>query len=146
MKKTFLTALFLIALSLNSYAQNWLTDINIAKDIAQNEEKNILLVFSGSDWCAPCIKLERNIWKSEAFIKFSKDHFVLVKADFPRKKKNQLNASLKKHNHNLAEKYNPNGHFPLVLVLNSSGKILGTTGYKKLQPKKFIELLISFEH
>ncbi len=50
----------------------------------------MLLVFHGSDWCAPCIKLQKKIWQSEQFKTYSKESLVIVKLDFPRKKANQL--------------------------------------------------------
>ena len=40
------------------YSQNWKTNFEEAKIEAAKENKNILLVFSGSDWCAPGRKLE----------------------------------------------------------------------------------------
>ncbi|WP_163378839.1 thioredoxin family protein [Cyclobacterium sp. SYSU L10401] len=43
-------------------AQEWQLDLNKAQKLAQETDRNIILVFSGSDWCAPCIKLEREIW------------------------------------------------------------------------------------
>ena len=69
----------------------------------------------------------------------------MLKADFPRQKKNKLSKEQQKHNDLLAEKYNLEGYFPLVLILNAQGKVLGKTGYKKLSPEKYISLLNSFE-
>ena len=126
-------------------AQNWLTNFSEAKQKAQTENKNILLVFSGSDWCAPCMKLEKNIWQSEEFKIFSKDHFILLKADFPKQKKNQLESAQQEQNNQLAEKYNKNGFFPLVVILDKEGKQLGSAGYKNITPKEYVDLLVSLE-
>lgn len=68
-------------------AQNWMTDFELAKEKANQENRNIVLVFAGSDWCAPCIKLEKEIWQSEEFKKYSDNNYILLKADFPRQKK-----------------------------------------------------------
>jgi thioredoxin-related protein len=125
-------------------AQNWKSSYEEALSISKEENKPIVLVFAGSDWCAPCIKLERNIWQSEAFVSYSNEHYVLYKADFPRKKTNQLAADVKEQNNKLAETYNPKGHFPLVVLLNSNEKVLGNTGYNKLSPDEYISLLNSF--
>jgi len=54
-----------IAVSNEIFSQNWHTDLEYAKKIAVKENKPIVLVFQGSDWCAPCIKLERDIWSSD---------------------------------------------------------------------------------
>lgn len=125
-------------------AQEWTYDIDKAQEIATNENKLIVLVFSGSDWCAPCIKLERKIWESTEFQKLAKDSFILLKADFPRRKKNQLSEEQQKQNNLLAEKYNVEGNFPLVVVLDSAGKVKGKMGYKNLSPTQYYEQLKSF--
>ena len=144
MKKRVFVAL-LVFLSFISQAQDWQTDFNTAKEIASAKNQKIILVFQGSDWCAPCIKLDRKIWSSEIFKSYAKNNFVLLKADFPRRKKNKLSKKQTVQNGLLAEKYNPKGHFPLVLVLDSKGNTLGTTSYKKnMSPQKYIDLLNSF--
>ena len=56
MKKVYITSLFFFILSLSSFSQNWLTNFNEAKKEASEKNKIIVLVFQGSDWCAPCIK------------------------------------------------------------------------------------------
>ena len=128
-----------------SYSQNWETNFDEAKAQSILENKNILLVFSGSDWCAPCIKLENTIWKSEDFKKESKQKWVLYKADFPKKKANMLSAELTASNKKLAEQYNKSGNFPLVLLLDKTGSILGITGYKNITPQEYIQIIHSFE-
>ena len=119
----------------------WLNDFATAKQVASIEDKDILLVFSGSDWCAPCIKLEAEIWDSKEFQNYAQDNLVLLRADFPRKKKNALPIYQKSKNGMLAEKYNPQGYFPLVLRLNKEGKVLGKTGYKSLSPTEYVKVL-----
>jgi len=139
----------LISLSLSIFcalsiqAQDWTSDLNIAKALAGKTNKEILLVFSGSDWCAPCMKLEKEIWNSMDFQKYAEEHYILVKADFPKKKANRLSKYQQDKNNELAGKYNPNGYFPLVLRLDAKGQIIGKTGYKSLDPAAYIELLES---
>ncbi|RCW36050.1 thioredoxin family protein [Marinilabilia salmonicolor] len=144
--KRIIFSLFVTVIFVNGIqAQNWLTDFNEAKVISEKKDIPILLVFSGSDWCAPCIKLDRNIWQSRTFIEYSKDHYVLLRADFPRNKGNQLSKEQLKKNEALAEKYNTRGFFPLVVLLNSSGQVLGTTGYKNVSPSEYIKILESLK-
>ena len=68
----------------------------------------------------------------------------MLKADFPKKKANKLSKEQQDKNDLLAEKYNQNGYFPLVVVLDKTGKVLGTTGYKNITPAEYIKLLSSF--
>lgn len=143
MKKIALIISFLLPIAL--FSQNWKSNFEEAKTEAVKQEKNILLVFSGSDWCAPCIKLDKNIWQSEEFKKYSDQNYVLYKADFPKKKANQLSDTLKNQNNELAEKYNQNGNYPLVVLLDNKGKVLGMTGYKNVSPYDYLEILKNLE-
>ena len=127
------------------YSQNWKTNFEEAKAQSISDNKNILLVFSGSDWCAPCIKLENTIWKSEEFKKEADQKWVIYKADFPKKKANQLNPDLTESNKKLAAQYNSSGYFPLVLLLDKSGTVLGVEGYKNISAAEYIQLIHSFE-
>lgn len=127
------------------YSQNWNSSFVEAQKKAVTENKNILLVFSGSDWCAPCIKLDKTIWKSEEFNKEATENWILYKADFPKKKANLLSLELTAENKKIAERYNKEGNFPLVLLLDPSGKVLGITGYKNVAPQDYIQIIHSFE-
>jgi thioredoxin-related protein len=144
MKRILLTS-FLLAISIFVTAQNWETKWDIAKNRSIQENKNIVLCFSGSDWCIPCMKLEKNIWASKEFVEYSKDHFVLLRADFPKKKANALQKEQQDENDKLAERYNHQGLFPLVVVLNKEGKMLGSTSFKNVSPTEYIALLHAFE-
>lgn len=143
MKKNSLV-LFLL-MGFVSYSQNWKTNFEEAKREAAKENKNILLVFSGSDWCAPCIKLDNVVWKSEAFKAEAEKNWVIYKADFPKKKANQLPVELTESNKKLAEKYNRNGSFPLVILLDKTGKVIGMTGFKNILASEYIQLIHSLE-
>ncbi len=142
-KVTFLVSLF-FATVLSVNAQEWMTDLEEAKKVATEQNLKILVSFQGSDWCAPCIKLDKEILSSDAFITYATDHFVMVKADFPRRKKNKLSDTQQEKNNQLAEKYNQQGHFPLVVMLDKNGAKLGSTGYKKISPAAYSALLSSF--
>ncbi len=144
MKKILSIVIVVLATITAINAQEWQTDLANAKEIASTENKPIILVFQGSDWCAPCIKLDREVWSTEVFKKHAKNNFVMLQADFPRKKKNALPDAQSKANAKLAELYNKNGIFPFVVVLDSTGKVLGETGYKKTTPEDYIKKLTAF--
>lgn len=135
--------LILLLLSLPLLSQNWVSNINDAKQIAIEENKTIVMVFSGSDWCAPCIKLEKKIWMNEKFQKLAKDSFVMLKVDFPRRKKNKLSKILQQHNDNLAEQYNKEGMFPLVVLIDEKGIVKGKLGYENISPIDYYKKLKS---
>lgn len=118
--KTFVFAIVVLTFS----TAQWLTDFEQARHQAQEEHKFILLNFSGSDWCGPCIKMKRDLYDLPAFGEFASQKLVLVRADFPRNKKNQLPEAQRSHNEKLADKYNPNGKFPLTLLIDSDGRVV----------------------
>jgi thioredoxin-related protein len=129
---------FIMALTLLPSAI-WLTDFEQATQIAKEKNQPILLNFSGSDWCGPCIKMKREVFDTPEFQDFAESNLVLVKADFPRQKKNQPDPKQKNHNEALAGKYNPNGKFPLTILLDQDGKVLREwDGYSDLSVSAFI--------
>ncbi|MDN5397583.1 MAG: thioredoxin family protein [Chryseobacterium sp.] len=120
--KTIISAIMMVMFSMGMNAQNRLE--NAKKEAMENKEL-ILLSFSGSDWCIPCIKLHKNIIETEDFSKLRSDKIIVyINADFPRNKKNQLSSDIKKENASLADQYNPKGLFPYTLLLNSDGKVV----------------------
>jgi thioredoxin-related protein len=115
---------FLLAGILWISAIGWENDFENAKKKAEKEHKLILLNFSGSDWCGPCIKLHDEIFENTLFKNFADSNLVLINADFPRLKKNQLSKDQQKKNDKLADTYNPQGSFPYTVLLNAQGKVL----------------------
>ncbi|HOX82394.1 MAG TPA: thioredoxin family protein [Chryseolinea sp.] len=134
MKTLMISLVMMVTLS-----TEWLTNMTAAKEIAAKENKYILLNFSGSDWCAPCIKMKKEVFENESFLNLAEKQLILVRADFPRSKKNKLSDEQTKHNEALAEKYNPSGKFPLTILLDANGKVIKEwDGYAFSSQDKFI--------
>lgn len=104
----------------------WLTDLEQAKVQASREHKLVLLNFSGSDWCGPCIRMHKELFGADLFAQYAQNHLVLVQADFPRLRKNQLPADQTRRNEALAATYNASGVFPLTVLLDADGKVIKT--------------------
>jgi thioredoxin-related protein len=132
--------LFLIAaLLLFTESNSWLTSLDAANETARKENKLILLNFSGSDWCAPCIKLKRQVFETELFKEYATQNLVLLNADFPRMKKNRQAKELIQHNESLAARYNREGKFPYTLLLDAKGNVKKIwDGYGDQKADKFI--------
>src|SRR5580698_5123973 len=122
-----------------SRSVTWLGDFTQAKTEATQKHQLILINFSGSDWCGPCIRLRKEILESDAFVNYASDHLVLVRADFPRQKKNQLSKEQVKLNEALADKYNADGKFPYTLLVDENGKVLKDwDGFPDETPEQFV--------
>ena len=135
MKYIFLFLLAGIAMSFT----DWQTDFEMAKKLAKEKNRLILLNFSGSDWCGPCIRLRKEVFDSESFSKLADSSLVLLNADFPRNKKNQLPKGLQQSNETLANQYNPLGKFPFTLLLTAEGKVVKSwEGFPQNGPEQFI--------
>lgn len=102
----------------------WLNDFNSAKEVARSENHFILLNFSGSDWCAGCIRMKNEIFSTEVFKSFASQHLVLVCADFPRLKKNRLSEEQIRQNEKLAAEFNSHGKFPYTILLDPQGRVV----------------------
>ncbi len=96
--------------------KGWETDLDAAIALAKEQNKAVMVEFTGSDWCPPCIMMKKQVFSKPEFVKEASDNFVLVHLDFP-----EGDPELKKKNEPLAEKYNIEG-FPTVILLDSEGK------------------------
>ncbi|MFF5380556.1 thioredoxin family protein [Pedobacter suwonensis] len=134
--------LFVALLGLFTIPALWMENFSEAQQQAKATHKQILINFSGSDWCGPCIRLRKEILESESFEQYADKNLVLVRADFPRQKKNQLAKEQVKLNEALAEVYNKDGKFPYTLLVDEDGKVLKTwDGFPNESPEAFVSEL-----
>ena len=139
--------LFAFITSFTVPTATWLGDINAAKETAAKDHKFIILNFSGSDWCGPCIRLRHEILESATFQNYAQANLVLVRADFPRQKKNQLSAEQTKLNEAMADKYNSEGKFPYTLLLDANGKVLKAwDGFPNESAQNFVGEINGYVH
>jgi len=152
MVRQVLLCILFICLCVTLYAQpshinpSWASDLSTAKAEASAQGKKIFLYFSGSDWCKPCIRLRDTQINSDAFTQFAAQNMVLLQADFPRLKKNQLSKERQHENDALAERYNPEGAFPLIVILTPEGNVVGKTGYQEETPEEFVQRIKRLMH
>ena len=116
----------------------WLTDFAKARATAKKQKRNIMVNFSGSDWCYWCKRLDGEVLSQKAFKDYARGRLVLFNADFPRAAKQS--DKVKAQNDKLQKKYGIRG-FPTVLLLNPEGKVLVQTGYQKGGPEAYVKHL-----
>jgi protein disulfide-isomerase len=135
MRKILITLLVIFA-SIATQAQEgltWHTNLNEAIEVSRNEQKPIMLFFTGSDWCGWCHRLQDEVFKKPEFITWAKEKVVLVELDFPRRK--QLSPELQKQNMELQQAFAVRG-YPSIRIVKAGVKdgktnfeLLGETGY-----------------
>lgn len=122
--------------SVNTRAQIQ-TNAEEAFKISSTTHKPVLLVFAGSDWCAPCMRFEKMILKESSFQTIANESLVILKADFPQRERLPVDVQLQ--NEKLAEQYNPKGQFPAFLLLRDDRSVLSTSlEYHNQSPGEFI--------
>jgi thioredoxin-related protein len=102
----------------------WQTDYEQALATAKVARKCVLLDFTGSDWCGPCIEMKKIVFLRPAFLSYAKTNLVLVEVDYPMRKK--LPEKVAKQNERLLHQYGVDkSGYPTVILLSPDGKILG---------------------
>ncbi len=101
---------------------DWQTDYQKVLKVAKKEKKNVLVYFTGSDWCPPCKMLKKDLFETEEFKSISKE-YVLLYVDIPRNK-DLLTPEQLQQNKALLPKYNKKGVFPLLAALSPNGVLL----------------------
>jgi len=116
----------------------WFADFDKAAAAATEQKKDLLVDFTGSDWCGWCIKLHEEVFAHASFLDGAQKHFVLVALDFPRGEEAKAKVPNPTRNQELSEKYGVQG-FPTVLLMTPSGDVFGRTGYAPGGPEKYLE-------
>jgi thioredoxin-related protein len=130
-KRNYCVGIFAAILCIGSAfaaGETWTSDFEAAKKLAVDGKKNMLLEFTGSDWCPPCKLLNKEVFSQAAFEAGVKDKLVLVKLDFP-KDKSKLSEATITQNKLLQKKYSISG-YPTILIIDEQGKPFAKTGYR----------------
>ncbi|MBN1867755.1 thioredoxin family protein [Candidatus Sumerlaeota bacterium] len=116
----------------------WHMDFEKARSSAVEQDRPILALFDGSDWCPWCKKLRGEVFVTPDFASYAANRLVLFEADFPIHK--TLPESEVKQNNALVEEYSVEG-FPTVLILDKEGEVLARTGYRPGGGTAYVEHL-----
>lgn len=114
---------------------NWTTNYQDAVNQSKATSKPIVLFFTGSDWCSWCKKLESEALNTDEFAQIAGDKFIFVVLDFPS------NGHYPKEFNDLKSKYGIQG-FPTLVILDSNGNKIGSTGYQPGGGRAYAEHLL----
>ena len=137
-------AFICLTCSLEGQELSWHTDVEKALNIATNENKKMLLFFTGSDWCGWCTKLQKEVFETTDFESWS-DSIVLVELDFPRR--TPQDEKTRNQNQQLQSMFGVRGYPTVYFVIpekmpngKTSLKSLGRTGYVRGGAKKWLDV------
>jgi thioredoxin-related protein len=120
--------------------EHWVGDFDEAVELARKQNKDLLVDFTGSDWCIWCKKLDKEVFSEQAFLDAAQKDFVLVALDFPHADDVKAKVPNPDRNKELSEKYEIQG-FPTVLLMNPDGEVYAKTGYRPGGAAPYVENL-----
>ncbi|MCX7611970.1 MAG: thioredoxin fold domain-containing protein [Ignavibacterium sp.] len=123
---TVITLFFISCKSPSTDNLKWEENLEIALKKAQDENKYVLINFTGSDWCIWCQRLSNEVFTQKEFENFAEDNLILVKIDFP--KNIEQSVETKFYNNRLAQEFGVEG-FPTIFILDKNGNMKLKTGY-----------------
>ena len=118
----FFSAAAAAAIVVPASGTEWMTDFEAAKARAAAENKAVFVNFTGSDWCGYCMRMKHNVLDKAEFLDYTKDKFVLLEVDLPRRK--FVDEAVLEKRRNLCRQYEATG-FPTFVTLTPAGEVLG---------------------
>lgn len=115
---------------------DWIQDFAAAKAKAKAEHKDLLIDFTGSDWCIWCKRLHDEVFATDAFMAQAPKQFVFVKLDFPRNK-DLVTDDIRAQNAQLQMEFAVKG-YPSIFLADADGRPYAQTGYQQGGPEKYL--------
>lgn len=122
--------------------QRWFADYDEALAIAKTEGKDLLVDFTGSDWCGWCIRLHDEVFKHDSWYDVASESYVLVALDFPNAAEIKAKVPNPERNAELRDQYGVRG-YPTILLMNVEGEVFGRTGYQAGGPEAYVTHMTS---
>ncbi|MDT8388927.1 MAG: thioredoxin family protein [Lentisphaeria bacterium] len=143
-KRVLLTiGLCVSSMAASAMPTGWTDDFEAAKKTAAEEGKDLLVNFSGSDWCGWCKKLDGEVFSKPEFVEAASKDFVLVLIDSP-KDKSVLSDTAKENNPTWVKQYEIRG-YPSVLLMNAAGEVYAKTGYQRGGVEPYLKNVIDLK-
>ena len=127
--------------SLPAYARDigqWSPDLEQAQNAAGATGKDMLLFFTGSDWCPPCQKLELEVFENDEFWPEALQHYVFVKFDFPQTIK--LSEEIAARNDKMRDQFGVTG-YPTIVMVDAEMKPVAFAGYEEGGFQNFLAMM-----
>jgi thioredoxin-related protein len=137
---TFITLIVILQINAQSNLKTEALFSNYDEAIkyAKLHKQPVLIIFSGYDWCKPCMIFKKFILSSKKFKTYYPEKFPILLLSFPIEEKNKLPESEMTYNQSFADKYNKTGVFPYMVMINIEGTPLGDLTYNEETTGDFI--------
>ncbi len=131
------STVILLFITMIASGQEWLADLGTGLEMARETDRKVLLLFSIPEDCTVCEKLEQRVFSDPEFLEYARRNVILVREDF-----SQTSPEAKSRHLAIVEKYNRDGFFPLVLLLDPAGRVIKKTGpYEGETASEYIAML-----
>jgi len=114
-------------------------DLAAAKESARAAHKDILVDFTGSDWCGWCLVLDKEVFHTSRFNEVAGKDFELVQLDFPHDKSKQSEEVTARNKAWKSEL--KSSSFPDILLLDETGRVYARTNYREGGVEPFLKRL-----
>ena len=94
----------------------WTEDFDAARQRAAKDGKFVFAAFSGSDWCGPCMALEKEVFSQKGFLHKLSKRYVPVMLSSPSDRSTLSKLAIEQ-NDKLKKRYDVRG-FPTMVVVN----------------------------
>jgi len=135
-----LSLLLTITASVASPGDAWTQDFDQGLELARESKRDVLVDFTGSDWCSWCKRLKLEVFRQEAFLAGVADDYVLVMVDLPRSHAALDQVPNIERNRELSKQYQVQS-FPTILLMTAEGEVYGRTGYQEGGAVPYLEHL-----
>ncbi len=116
LQQTIITFVLILACSGMAAASGWTTNLDSALASAKKNKKFVLVQFTGSDWCPPCMMMHDKVFSKSSFTGPVSRKFILVKIDTPKSDK-----KLTEKNRKVMRDYKVTG-VPTILLFGDDGR------------------------
>ena len=118
----------------------WLNDYRQGLAEAKASGKDLLLVFTGTDWIDICKKFDTEILSKAEFTGPVSKHFVLVKLEFPKRAPKPPGKELKQ-NFALKDAYRVRG-YPVVMLTDARRRPYAVNGFQPVKAEVFAQSVV----
>lgn len=139
MKSIFIVPILFLLMSINSHGQiKKSPDYETAKSEAKKNNKDLLIILTGSEWCKPCVKMKKNVFENQEFIDYANERFEIFEVNMPRNW--DMNSKVYQDYAFFKDKYQTNA-LPSLIVLGSNEEQKAVISEKLTSFEKTMERL-----